>query len=119
VSVISDISKDQIDPALIFDRLGTPAWFADKDKVLRYINAAGRTHEDMVAALGKNIEDCHNPASVKEIRALYAKWAAGSREAQVYLRTVTGGTKYNILIPVHGPSGFEGVVELSFKTGEA
>ncbi len=110
---------DGIDPAHIFDSLGTPAWFADKDKTLRYVNAAGQSNQSIVAALGRNIEDCHKPGSVKDLRALYEKWAAGSREAQVYLRTAGRATKYNVLIPVHGPKGFEGVVELSFKTGEA
>lgn len=111
--------ESDIDVAHIFDSLGTPAWFADKDKTLRYVNAAGQAQKDIVAALGKNIEDCHKPESVKDVKALYDKWSAGSREPQVYLRTVKKATKFNILIPVHGPKGFEGVVELSFRTGEA
>ncbi len=106
-------------PAHIMDRLDTPAWFADKERILRYVNVAGRSHKDIVGALGKDIVDCHGPESGKEVKALYESWAAGNRQPQVYLRTKGKASKYNILIPVHGPDGFEGVVELSFTTGEA
>lgn len=40
----------------------------------------------------------------------------GDKEASVYRRAAGDGFKYNILIPVHGPGGFDGVLELSFKT---
>jgi DUF438 domain-containing protein len=106
------------DPARILEWLATPAWLADRDKVLSYVNAAGRKQEDIVTAVGRSIvENCHKPESVTRINALYEKWKKGSTEPEVYSRPIESGrTKHNILIPVHGPEGFEGVLELSFTT---
>jgi hypothetical protein len=105
------------DPARILEWLTTPAWLADREKVLTYINAAGRERADITAAAGRSIVDaCHNADSIAKINALYDAWAGGDREALVLSRPGEDGrVKYNILIPVHGPDGFEGVLELSFS----
>ncbi len=106
-----------VDPGHILDSLAIAAWFTDADKIVRYVNAVARkTRPDAVAALGKNVEACHKPASVPALRALYEEWASGSRAVKVYVHPAAGGgSSYSVLVPVQGADGFEGVLELSFK----
>ncbi|MCL6580233.1 MAG: hypothetical protein K6U08_01240 [Firmicutes bacterium] len=107
----------------ILEHLGAEAWFADREKVLRWANRAGRSRQEIAANIGQNIEGCHKPESVAKLRRLYDEWEAGSSKVAVYSREVEGGRrrKRNVLVPVHGPEGFRGVVELVFVTevGEA
>ncbi len=104
------------DPGFILDNLDAYVWFADRSKVLRYMNRPARLNRsDVSEAMGRNVEECHKkPESVADIRKMYAEWEKGGREVKVYCRDTSSGRKYNILVPVHGDNGFEGVVELSF-----
>lgn len=102
--------------ASVFEHLAAGVLYADKDKVLRYVNPAAREGSPGTAeALGKDIEGCHNPASVEKIRAYYAEWAAGGREVKVTTREADGRRYHYVYIPVHGPEGFRGVMEVTFN----
>jgi len=107
----------------IMEHLGAEAWFADREKVLRWTKRAGRARQEIVANIGQNIEGCHKPESVAKLRRLWDEWEAGSSKVAVFSREIEGGRrrKWNLLMPVHGPEGFRGVVELVFVTevGEA
>ena len=100
--------------ALILDGMIAPAWFADRDKVIRYVNLAAKD-EDVAKKLGQSIEGCHKPDSIAKVRQLYDKWSAGGTDIRVSRRDLGDRKAYNILIPVHGPDGFKGVLELAFK----
>jgi len=105
-----------IDTAAILENLGAAAWFADEEEVLRYVNRAAREKGGPVSeALGRNIEECHNPESVEQIRTLYRKWQARQAGVHIYDRKTENGRAYNILVPVYGDDGFAGVLELAFK----
>jgi len=116
----ADPGRSLVDPGSILEHLGIDAWFADRDKTLAYVNARSRrTREDIMAALGKNVEGCHKRSeSHEEIRALYGKWEGGSTDVKLSSHDVEGGKKYNIVIPVQGPDGFEGCLELAFTVKE-
>lgn len=106
------------DPGFLLENLGATAWFADETKVLRYLNRAAReTRDGIRSALGRNVEECHRkPESVEKIRELYTRWRGGATDTHLYSREIEGGRAHNLLIPVHGPDGFSGVVELAFTT---
>lgn len=109
-----------VDPGLILEHLGATAWFADENKILRYLNRSAReTRATIRAAVGRDVEECHQrPESVETIRQLYARWRDGATDVHVYTREVEGGRAYNLLVPVQGPDGFRGVLELAFTAGD-
>ncbi len=106
--------SDRVDGAFVMDNLAAAGWFADAEKVLRYVNRKGE-EKGMDENLSANIEECHSPKSVEKIDKLYSLWEKGEGGIKVYRREeVEEGFSYNILVPVYDDGSFEGVLELSF-----
>lgn len=76
----------------LMDSLKDPFLFADRDHVIRYMNAAARSHyEQGEALLGTSVLDCHNEESQRLMLEIFAEMEQGLTE-----RLITDNEKYRI-----------------------
>ena len=72
-------------PDLPFDDIKNPLVYADREHVIRYLNAAGREHYARFGDLiGKSLFDCHNDASKKAILAYFRRLENGEDEIRYH-----------------------------------
>ncbi|MCX5817136.1 MAG: PAS domain-containing protein [Proteobacteria bacterium] len=72
----------------ILDSIKHPIVFVDNDHIVRYLNRAAKVRyyekRGYSELIGKSIFDCHNPASVNQIRQIHKRLQEG--EDEIFLK---------------------------------
>ncbi len=89
---------------------------ADEDGCIVFLNDLALAHYTDRGGdelIGTNLRDCHNPASQRELREMYARYRTGDLIPTFYHKEREDGTVQTIVhIPIDVDGRFRGVAEL-------
>ena len=76
----------------ILDSLKNPVVFCDLDHIMCYMNKAAKSHySEGESLIGKNVLECHNETSQKQMLEIFEEMKQGLEE-----RLITDNEKYRI-----------------------